>query len=116
MRRKEKKKERAGAGDRTRGRKIVLGADVGNMEGAMLANPAKRCFIRTDLNAANRYRTTMSPQHRSITLVESPQHGIKPANPAGALDYGGEHRLHGRRRATDDGEHLGRRCLVLQGL
>src|SRR4030095_1270356 len=105
MRRKEKKKERAGAGDRTRGRKIVLSADVGNMEGAMLANPATRCFLRTHLNAANRYRTTMSPQNRSITLVESQHHVINPANPGGALDYGVEHRLHVRRRATDDGEH-----------
>ena len=41
-------------------------------------------------------------------------HVINPTNPRRALDYGVEHRLHVRRRAADDAEHLGRGGLMLQ--
>ena len=58
----------------------------------------------------------MSPRNHIVSLVESQQHVINPANPRGALDDGVEHRLHVRRRAADDAEHLGRCRLMLQGL
>ena len=58
----------------------------------------------------------MSPRNHSVPLAESQQHIINPANPGRALDDGVEHRLHVRRRAADDAEHLGRCGLMLQGL
>ena len=48
--------------------------------------------------------------------MKSQHHVIDPANPRGALDDGVEHRLHVRRRAADDAEHLGRCRLMLQRL
>ena len=48
----------------------------------------------------------MEPQH----------HVIDPTNPGGALDDGVEDRLHVRRRAADDAEHLGCCRLMLQRL
>ena len=56
----------------------------------------------------------MSPRDHSVTLAESQHHVIDPTNPCGALDNGVEHRLHVRRRAADDAEHLGRCGLMLQ--
>ena len=47
---------------------------------------------------------------------ESQHYVINPANLCGALDDGIEDRLHVRRRAADDAEHLGRRRLMLQRL
>ena len=58
----------------------------------------------------------MSPRNHSVPLAESQHHVIDPTNPRGALDDGVEHRLHVRRRAADDAEHLGRCRLMLQGL
>ena len=58
----------------------------------------------------------MSPRNQTVPLTESQHHVINPANPRGALDDGIEHRLHVRRRAADDAEHLGRRRLMLQRL
>src|SRR5262249_22687139 len=85
-------------------------------EGTMLTHPVKRRFIRTDLNAADRYGTEMGPQNRSVPLVESQNHVINPTNPYGALDYGIEDRLHVRGRPADDAEDLGRCRLMLQCL
>ena len=108
--------EGAPAADGTQRRKIVLRADVGNVERAMLAHPAILWLINTDFDACNGYGTKMSPRNHSVTLVESQHHVINPTNPGGALDDGVEHRLHVSRRAADDAEHLGRRRLMLQGL
>ena len=58
----------------------------------------------------------MSPRNHSVPLAESQHHVIDPTNPRGALDDGVEHRLHVRRRAADDAEHLGRCRLMLQRL
>ena len=63
-----------------------------------------------------RYRTKMSPRNHNVPLAESQHHVIDPTNLCGALDDGVEHRLHVRRRAADDAEHLGRRRLMLQRL
>ena len=95
---------------------IVLLADVGNVERAMLTHPAKLWVINTDLNAADGYGTKMSPRNHSVPLAESQHHVIDPTNPRGALDDGVEDRLHVRGRAADDAEHLGRCRLMLQGL
>ena len=46
---------------------IVLRADVGNMERAMLAHPAKLWLINTDLDAAtDGYGTKMSPRNHTF--------------------------------------------------
>ena len=95
---------------------IVLRADVGNVERAMLAYPAELWLINTDLDAANGYGTKMSTRNHSVSLAESQHHIINPTNPRGALDDGVEDRLHVRRRAADDAEHLGRCRLMLQSL
>ena len=95
---------------------IVLRAGVGNVQCAMLAHPTKLWFINTDLAAATGYRTKMSPRNHHVPLAESQHHVIDPTNPRRALDDGVEDRLHVRRRAADDAEHLGRRRLMLQGL
>ncbi len=58
----------------------------------------------------------MSPRNHTVPLVESQHHVIDPTNPGGALDDGVKHRLHVRRRAADDAEHLGRCRLMLQRL
>ena len=58
----------------------------------------------------------MSPRNHSVPLAESQHHVIDPTNPRGALDDGVEDRLHVRRRAADDAEHLGRCRLMLQRL
>ena len=58
----------------------------------------------------------MSPRNHSVPLAESQHHVIDPTNPGGALDDGVEDRLHVRRRAADDAEHLGRCRLMLQRL
>ena len=82
----------------------------------MLAYPAKLWLINTDLDAANGYGTKMSPRNHSVPITESQHHVIDPTNPRRALDDGIEHRLHIRRRAADDAEHLGGCSLMLQGL
>ena len=58
----------------------------------------------------------MSPRNQSVSLAESQHHVIDPTNPRRALDDGVEDRLHVRRRAADDAEHLGRCRLMLQRL
>ena len=58
----------------------------------------------------------MSPRNEGIRLGEPKHHVINPTNLCRALDDGVEDRLHVRRRAADDAEHLGRRRLMLQGL
>ena len=59
----------------------------------------------------------MSPQQPiKFALVKSQHYVINPTNPCRALDNRVEHRLHIRRRAADDAEHLGRRGLMLQRL
>ena len=82
----------------------------------MLAYPAKLWLIDADLDAAAGYGTKMSPRNHIVALVESQHHVINPTNPCGALDDGVEDRLHVRRRAADDAEHLGRCGLMLQRL
>ena len=58
----------------------------------------------------------MGSRNHSVSLVESQHHIINPTNPRRALDDGVEDRLHVRRRAADDAEHLGRCRLMLQCL
>ena len=58
----------------------------------------------------------MSPRNHDCSLAESQHYIIDPTNPRRALDDGVEDRLHVRRRAADDAEHLGRCRLMLQRL
>ena len=82
----------------------------------MFAQPAKPWLINTDLDSVNGHGTKMSPRNGIVPFVESQHHVIDPANPSGAFYDGVENWLHVRRRAADDAEHLGRCCLMLQGL
>src|SRR5262245_31383541 len=87
------------------------------MERAVLAYPAKLWLIDTQARGTGiRYRPKMSPQDHSIPLVKSQYHIINPTNPGGAFYDGVEDRLHVRRRAADDSEHLRGCRLMLQGL
>src|SRR5215475_7937146 len=86
------------------------------MECAVLPDPKKLCFIRTNLDSGTTYRTKMSPQNRSVPVVESQRYIINPTNPGGALDDSVEDRLHIGGRAADDAEHLGCCRLMLQRL
>ena len=58
----------------------------------------------------------MSPRNYNVTLTQSQHHVIDTANLSCALDDCVEDRLHIRRRAADDAEHLGGGGLMLQGL
>src|SRR5262245_29777004 len=82
----------------------------------MLANPTNLGLIDIYLDATNRYGTKMSPWNRSVSFIEPQHYVINPTNSGGAFDNRVEHRLHVRRRAADDPEHLGRCRLMLQGL
>ena len=81
----------------------------------MLAHPVKLRFIDPDLTAANVW-AKMCPRNHDVPLPKPQHHIIDPTNLRRALDDGVEHRLHVRRRAADDAEHLGRRRLMLQRL
>ena len=74
-------------------------------------------FIDTDLGGG---RSVSEPKCARETISfpsrSRRHHIIDPTNPRGALDDGVEDRLHVRRRAADDAEHLGRCRLMLQGL
>ena len=82
----------------------------------MLAYPAKMWLINADLDAANGYGAIMSTHPQHVSVLKTQQYVIDPTNPSGALDDGVEDRLHVRRRAADDAEHLGRCRLMLQRL
>ena len=58
----------------------------------------------------------MRPRNHIVPLAESQQHIVNAANSCGACDDSIENRLHVGGRPTDNPEHLGRCCLMLQGL
>src|SRR5688572_6308498 len=89
---------------------------IGNMECALLAQPARYRLVDTYLDTSRSYRTKMSPQNHSIAFAESQHHVINSTNLSSARHNRIEHRLHISRRAADDAEHFGSRCLMLQGL
>src|SRR4030095_3919845 len=103
-------------GSSTKRRKLVLRTHVGNVEGSPLTHPAKPWFISTDLDYINGYWTKMSPWKRNVALNEAPHHVVNPTTLGGAFYDSVQHRLHVRRRAADDAEHLGCCRLMLQGL
>src|SRR4030095_10779367 len=94
-------------------REIVLRADIGKVERAVLTYPIKQCIL-TNRAAGIRHGTKMSPQNRRVSLVEPQQHVVNPTNLCRALDDGIEHRLPVRGRAADDAEDLRCRRLMLQ--
>ena len=63
---KRNEQEGARAADGTQHWEIVLRADIGNVERAMLAHPAKLWLINTDLDAANGHGTKMSPRNIAV--------------------------------------------------
>src|SRR5262249_41802654 len=94
--------------------KVLLFADVRNMEGAMLAHPAIQWPTAFGVDASNGYWAKMGPRNHHVAIAQSQHHIINSTNPSGALDNGIEDRLHVRGRAADNAEHLGSRCLMLQ--
>src|SRR5262245_7785820 len=79
-------------------------------------HPTNMWRIDTDLNAVRGHGTKMSHRNQSVVLIESQHHVVNPANPCRALDDGIKDRLHVRRRAADDAEHLSGCGLMLQSL
>jgi hypothetical protein len=103
-------------GARTQGWKISAPRmDVGNVECAMLDDPAVFWRINTDYRSlgSHRYWTKMSPRNHAVFLAETQHHVVDPTNSGRAFDDGIEHRLHVRGRAADDAEHLGCCSLML---
>src|SRR5262245_53120837 len=82
----------------------------------MLAHPLILWLIDTDPDAPRGYGTKMSSRYHNVTVMESQNYIIESANPCRALDDSVQHRLHIRRRATDDAEHFGSCRLMLQRL
>src|SRR5215831_14460344 len=82
----------------------------------MFAHPANPWLINTNLGLPNGDGAKMSPQNRSAPFVEPQHYIIDPANLCCTLYNGIEDRLHVRRRAADNAEHLGGRRLMLQSL
>src|SRR6266480_3261394 len=80
----------------------------------MFTHPVKPWIITTDLHTDMRYRTKMSARNHSTAFAESQHHVINSTNPGGTLHDGIENRLHVRRRAADNAEHLGRCGLMVQ--
>ena len=56
---------------RTHQWKIVLRANIGNVEHAVLAHPAILWLINTDLDAANGFGTKFGPNNHSVPIEES---------------------------------------------
>src|SRR5262249_6677895 len=81
----------------------------------MLAYPANLWLINRP-HGANGYRTKMGTRNHSVCLAETKHHIIDPTNLCRAFHNRVEDRLHVRRRAADDTEHLGCCRLMLQSL
>ena len=79
----------------------------------MLPHPTPMWLVDTVV-AADGYGPKMSARNHRGAFNESQHHVIDAANPGRALDDGIQHRLHVRRRATDDAEHFRGCCLMLQ--
>src|SRR4030095_1681843 len=94
----------------------TLFSAVGNMQRTVLTHPTKSWIITTDLDVEDRYGAMVSAWNHSIALAQPQHHIINPTYFCRALDDRVEHRLHIRRRATDNTEHLGSRRLMLQRL
>src|SRR4030095_8432526 len=78
----------------------------------MLAHPMKLRPINADTVEGYRDRPKMSRQNHKVPRVQPQVHIINPTNPGRAFDNGVEHRLHVRRRPTDDAEHF-RGCRLM---
>src|SRR5262249_23283647 len=94
---------------------LVLSADIGNVEWAMLAHPAVMWLIETD-DADDGYGPKMGARNHRVSFKESQHHIINPTNSCRALDDSIEDRLNIGRRAADNAEHLRRCGLMLQCL
>src|SRR5262245_53939364 len=93
---------------------ISLRTHVGNVQGTVLAYPAKLWRIKIHPDTHDRYGTKMGSWNYIVPLAQSQYHIINATNPCRAFDNGVEDRLHVCGRPADDAEHLGRCRLVLQ--
>src|SRR5919109_878397 len=90
--------------------------DIGKVERPMFAHPENPWLIKADRDPIDGYRTKMRPRNHNVLLAESHSHVSNSTDPRCTFHDSIEHRLHIRRRAADDAEHLGRRRLMLKGL
>src|SRR5262249_56843914 len=98
-------------------REFSLLVEIGNVERAMFAHPAKLRLIKTDVASSDSgNRSKMSARHEDVRFGKSQQDIVDPTHPCGALHDRVEHRLHIRGRPADDAEHLGCCGLMLQSL
>src|SRR5262249_58615049 len=98
-------------------REFSLLVEIGNVERAMFAHPAKLRLIKTDVASSDSgNRSKMSARHEDVRFGKSQQDIVDPTHPGGALHDGIKNWLHVRRRAADDTKHLGRRGLMFQSL
>src|SRR5512144_2485257 len=86
---------------------------IGNMECALLAQPARYRLLDTNLDTSLSYRTKMRPPDHSIALSNSHHHAINSTDPRRAFHNGIEHRLHICGRTADDAKHFGGCRLML---
>src|SRR4030095_9909516 len=85
------------AADGTHRSEFGLCADVGNMERAVLAYPAKLWATDISFGVRNSYGTKRRPRNHDVLLLKAQQYVVDPTNPRGAFDNSIEHRLHIRR-------------------
>src|SRR5262249_39704049 len=98
-------------------REFSLLVEIGNVERAMFAHPAKLRLIKTDVASSDSgNRSKMSARHEDVRFGKSQQDIVDPTHPGGTLHDGIKNWLHVRRRAADDTKHLGRRGLMFQSL
>ena len=98
------KKERKLPRHDTQRWKIVLRADVGNVERPILAHPAQRVERRCSPSSRpNGTEPKLARDNQNVfpSWSRSATSSI-PANPGGALDYGVKHRLYVGWRPADD--------------
>src|SRR5262249_2121920 len=78
-------------------------------------HPVKPWITTADLRADMRYVAKMSARNHCVSVAKAQNDVVNPTNLCRALDDGVQDRLHVRRRAANDAEHLGGCGLRLQG-
>ena len=80
----------------------------------MFAHPTIFRYVSINFWAAHNHSSKVSAQNHGISLAQSQQYVVNATNPRSAFDNRIENRLHVRRRAANDAEHLGRGRLMLK--
>ena len=94
---------------------ILLRGDIGHMVCAVLPHPTPMWRVDS-IVAADGYGAKMRARNHRGSFNEPQRHIINPTNSCSNLDDRIQRRLHVRRRAADNAEHLGRCRLMLQRL